>query len=153
MILTSSGVSTCGGGAPYISYHTRSHLSPPVDRRTPVSVGTLNSCRHPPCDIGGVLRKVLMRILFTRQKSGPSARIVMSKLDVKEAFRHVLVDPARAAYFGYVFGNMTMVDLCLEFRWHGSPSFWGLLAAGLEHAHDNTSYFTHAVTDIGCRDA
>ena len=102
---------------------------------------------------GGVLRKVLMRILFLRQKFGPSARIVISKLHVKEAFRQVLVDPSRAAYFGYTFGDMAVVELCLEYGWRSSPGFWGLLASAVEHSHNHTSFFTHAVTDIGRRDA
>ena len=78
---------------------------------------------------------------------------MLSKLDVKEAFRQVLVDPSRAAYFGYTFGDIAVVDLCLEFGWRSSPGFWGLLASALEHSHNHTSFFTHAVTDIGRRDA
>ena len=78
---------------------------------------------------------------------------MVSKLDFIGLFCQVVVDRAHAAYFAYVFGDMAVVHLCPEFGWRSSPGFWGLLASALEHSHNNTSYFTHAVTDIGRRNA
>ena len=47
----------------------------------------------PACELGHVLREVLLRVLFLRQTNGRSARIVLFHVDVQEAFRQVLVDP------------------------------------------------------------
>ena len=43
----------------------------------------------PPCELGHVLREVLLRLLFLRQTHGRSALIVLCRVDVKEAFRQV----------------------------------------------------------------
>lgn len=64
-----------------------------------------------------------MWISFLRQEFGPSARIVTSKPAVKEAFCQVVVDPARAAYVGHVFGDTAVVDVSSEFGWRSSPGF------------------------------
>jgi len=61
-------------------------------------------------------------------------------VDVKDAFRQVLVDPAGASTFGYVFGNRVVVDLRLQFGWRNSPGFWGLMTSALEHAHTHTTF-------------
>ena len=45
----------------------------------------------PSCELGHVLRDVLLRVLFLRQMHGPTARIVLSRVDVKYAFLQVLV--------------------------------------------------------------
>ena len=39
----------------------------------------------PPCELGHVLRDALLRVLYLRQKHGPRARIVLSRIDVKGA--------------------------------------------------------------------
>ena len=75
----------------------------------------------PPCELGHVLREVLLRVLFLRQTHGRSARIVLCRVDVKEAFRQVLVDPVGASVFGYVTGGRVVVDLRLQFGWRNSP--------------------------------
>ena len=61
-------------------------------------------------------------------------------MDVKDAFRQVLVDPAGAPAFGYVFGDRVVVDLRLKFVWRNSPGFWGLMASVLEHAHTHSTF-------------
>lgn len=106
----------------------------------------------PPCDIGGVRLRSLMRILSLRQQFGPSASTVLSEFDLKEAYRQALVHPARTAQFGCMFGDIVVVDLCLGFGRRSRPGFWGLLGAALEYSNNNTSSFTHAVMDIGRRD-
>ena len=46
-----------------------------------------------PRELGHVLRDVLLRVLYPRQKHGPGARIVLSCIDVKDNFRMVLIYP------------------------------------------------------------
>ena len=41
----------------------------------------------PPVELGRVLRNIIGRILYLRRRFGPRARIVLSKIDVTEAFR------------------------------------------------------------------
>ena len=62
-----------------------------------------------------MLRDVLLRVLFLCQKRGKNARIVLCRVDVKDAFRQVPVDPAGAPVFGYVVGDHVVVDLRLQF--------------------------------------
>ena len=94
----------------------------------------------PPSELGHVLREVLLRVMFLRQTHGSSARILLCRVDVKDAFRQVLVDPAGAPAFGYVFGDRVVVDLRLHFGWRNSPGFWGLMASALEHAHTHSTF-------------
>ena len=42
----------------------------------------------PPVELGRVLRNIIERILYLRRRFGPRARIMLSKIDVTEAFRH-----------------------------------------------------------------
>ena len=62
----------------------------------------------PPVALGHVLRDVIWRFLYLRRRFGPSARIVLSKIDVTEAFRQVSVQWVRAPVFGY--GFLSRVD-------------------------------------------
>ena len=62
-----------------------------------------------------MLRDVLLRLLYLRQKHGPGARIVMSRIDVKDALRQVPVDAEGATVIGYKVGNHMVVDLRLQF--------------------------------------
>ena len=71
-------------------------------------------------------------MLFLRRTYGRSARIVLCRMDVKEAFRQVLVDPVGASVFGYVTGGRVVVDLRLQLGWRNSPGYWGLLASALD---------------------
>ena len=94
----------------------------------------------PPSELGHVLREVLLPVMFLRQTLGSSARILLCRVDVDDVFRRVLVDPAGAPAFGYVFGDRAVVDLRLQFGWRNSPGFWGLMASALEHAHTHSTF-------------
>ena len=91
-----------------------------------------------------MLRDVLLTVLYLRQRHGPGARIVLSRIDVKQAYRQIPVDPEGASVFGYIIGSLAVVDLRLQFGCKNSPGFWGLFSAALEHAHTHTR-FQHAV--------
>lgn len=65
--------------------------------------------RAPECLLGHVLLEILMRILFLRQLHGESVEIMHCRVDVREAFRQVLIDPSKASVFGYVMGDVVLV--------------------------------------------
>lgn len=106
----------------------------------------------PKLRLGRVLRNIVWRILFLRQKFGPQARIVISKMDVAEAFRQVAVCWAGAPVFGYVFRDWVVVDRRLQFGWRNSPGFFCLFSSALQHSHSETSPRDAVVTKQG-RDA
>ena len=118
-----------------------------VGGRTSVNSDTDFSA--PPCEFGHVLREALLRLLFLRQTHDRSARIVLCRVDVKEAFRQVLVDPVGASVFGYVTGGRVVVDLRLQFGWRNSPGYWGLLASALEHARTRSTFQGAVVSPQG----
>ena len=89
----------------------------------------------PPVELGRVLRNIIGRILYLRRRFGPRARIVLSKIDVTEAFRQVSVQWAGAPVFGYVIRELVVADRRLQFGWRGWPGVFGLFSAALEHAH------------------
>ena len=62
-----------------------------------------------------MLFDILSRILFLRQLHGDDIEIVLSRNDVRQAYRQVLVDPSRAAVFGYVMGDLVVVDFRCKF--------------------------------------
>ena len=64
---------------------------------------------------------------------------MLCRIDVKEAFRQIAVDPLHTAKFGYIFGEYAVVDLFLQFGWRSSPGYWDLVASTLEHAYNQTS--------------
>ena len=80
--------------------------------------------QDPPVELGGVLRDVTWRILYLRRRFGPGARIVLSKIDVSEAFRQVSVQWAVAPVFGYSFRGWVVTDRRLQFGWRSSPRFF-----------------------------
>ena len=80
---------------------------------------------------------------------GPTARIILSRIDVKDAFRQVLVDPVGAPVFGYAMGGYVVVDLRLHLGWRNSPGFWGLMASALEHVHTHPTFQDAAVSPRG----
>ena len=100
----------------------------------------------PFCQLGHVLRVVLLRVLILRQMHGPTARIVICRVDVKDAFRQVLIDPVGAPVFGYAMGEYVVVDLRLQFWWRNSPGFWGLMTFALEHAHTHLTFQDAAIS-------
>ena len=55
----------------------------------------------PECALAGVMREVIQRVLGLRAKFGDRARFLIKKINVKNAFRQVPVDPDGAAAFGY----------------------------------------------------
>ena len=69
----------------------------------------------PPCELRHVLRDVLLRALYFRQRHGSTARILLCRVDIKDAFRQVPVDPAGPPAVGYVVGGHVVVDLRLQF--------------------------------------
>ena len=93
-----------------------------------------------------MFRDVLLRVLFLRQLHGPTARIVLCRVDVKAAYRQVLVDPVGAPVFGYAVGEYVVVDLRLQFGWRNSPRFWGQIAFALEHSHTHSTFQDAAVS-------
>ena len=117
-------------------------------KSTSVNEDTDFSCA-PPCELGHVIWDVLLRVMYLRQKFGPNARIVLSKLDVKSAFRQVPVDRSRAPIFGYVVEDLVVVDLRLQFGWTSSPGFWGIFSSALEHSHTHTTFEDALVSEHG----
>ena len=82
-----------------------------------------DSASAPPCELGHALRDVLLRVLFSRQRRGITAQILLCRVEVKDVFRQVPVYPAGAPTFGYVDGGHVIVDLCLQFGWWNSPGY------------------------------
>ena len=105
----------------------------------------------PACALAGVMREVLQRILGLRAKFGGRARILIQKMDVKNAFRQIPVDPDGAAAFGYVLGRYLFVDLRLQFGWRGSPGWWGVVSAAMQHAQRNTTRAAASFSQAGDR--
>ena len=96
-----------------------------------------------------MFRDVLLRVLFLRQLPGPTARIVLYRVDVKDAFRQVFVDPEGTPVFGYGMGEYVVVDLRLQFGWRNTPGFWGLMASALKHSHTHSTFKDAAVSPQG----
>ena len=69
----------------------------------------------PPCELGHVFGDVCKRILYLRQHHGVVARVMLGRVDVKDAFCQIPVDPFYAVKFGYVFDKYAVVDLFLQF--------------------------------------
>ena len=103
----------------------------------------------PKCKLGDVLRDIVWRILFLRRTLAPHTHIMLSKMDAKDAFRQVAVEWDGCKSFGYVFGDIVVVDRRLVFGWRNSPGFYFLLAGEIEHAHDSTSFDDAVVAPQG----
>ena len=103
----------------------------------------------PACELGHVLRDIIWCILYLPQRFGRGARIVLSKIDVKDAFRHRPVEITRASVFGYVFGGLVEVDRPLHLGSRNSLVFWCLFASAFENAQNNASYRRAVCTDSG----
>ena len=71
----------------------------------------------PPCELGRVFRDVCRRILYLRQHHGVAVCVILCRIDVKDAFRQVPIDPLHAAKFGCFFDEYADVDLFLQFGW------------------------------------
>ena len=83
-------------------------------------------CSAPPCELGHVLSDVSLRVLFLRQRHGSTARILLCRVDVKDAFRQVPVDPAGEPTFGYVVGGHVVVNFAFEVRVAEKPRVLGI---------------------------
>lgn len=108
--------------------------------RTSVN-GETGLASAPSCELGHVLGKVLLRVLFWRQAHCRRVRIFLRRVDVKHAFRQVLGDPAGAPAVRYVFGGHAVVHLCLKFGRLNSPGFWVVIASAREHMLTSTLRF------------
>ena len=90
-----------------------------------------------------------MEDFFLRRTLAPHTHIMLSKMDVKDAFRQVAVEWDVCTKFGYVFWDFVVVDRRLVFGWRNSPGFYCLLAGAIEHAHGSTSFDDAVVTPQG----
>ena len=108
----------------------------------------------PECKIGHVLRDVIRRIMYLYgaavvNAAGTPPRILFAKMDTKSAFRQVSVEAKKSPTFSYVFGDFVLIDRCPQFGWKSSPLLWGVFAAAVEHAHNNTTLKNAVVTSKG----
>ena len=101
------------------------------------------------CKLGHVLRDTVWRILFARCTLAPHTHIILSKMDVKHAFRQVAVEWDDCTKFGYVFGYFVVVNRRLVFGRRNSPGLYCLLAGAIEHAHGSTSFDDAVATPHG----
>ena len=116
--------------------------------RTSVNNDTIYSSA-PTCELGSMLRDVLMRVLCLRQAHGRHARIALCRVDVKDAFRQVPVDPAGAPVSESVAGGHVVVDLRLQFGWRNSPGFWGVVTSALEYSRTRSTFKSAVVPRQG----
>lgn len=79
-----------------------------------------------PCEMCDAMPRVLRRDLYLRQTFGPTAGVLLSKVDVKEGSSQVPADPSKS---GFVLDVVAVADLQLDFGWRISPGIWGLLGA------------------------
>ena len=108
----------------------------------------------PECKIGHVLRDVIWRILYLYgvavvNAAGIPPRILLARMDTKSALRQVFIEAKKSPTFSYVFGDFVIIDRCLQFGWTSSHSLWGVCAAAVEHAHNNTTFTNAVVTPEG----
>ena len=87
--------------------------------------------------------------MFLRRTLAPHTHIMLSKMDVKDAFRQVPMEWDGCTKFGYVFGDFVVVDRRLVFGWRNSPGFYCLLAGSIEDAYGSTSFDDAVVTPQG----
>ena len=66
-----------------------------------------------PRELGRVFGEVCRRTLHLRQRHGVVARVMLCRIDVKDAFRQLRVDPLHAAKYGYVVDEYAVVGLFL----------------------------------------
>ena len=92
---------------------------------------------------------MLLRVLFSRQRHGSTARILLCRVVVKDAFRQVPVDPEGAPTFGYAVSGHVVVELRLEFRWRNRLRYWGLVSSAFEHAHTRSTFQNAVVSPHG----
>ena len=76
----------------------------------------------PTCELGYVLRGVLLRVLFLRQTHGSRTRILVCREDVKYAFRHIWL--IRQAH--WLLGTSSAITL----SWTRAYNLVGVIALG-----------------------
>jgi hypothetical protein len=74
----------------------------------------------PECDIGSIFLDYLRRIYQLRLRY-PSAHLVLAKMDVTDAFRHLPINPVHAPLYSYRWGDLVVIELRLGFGWTGAP--------------------------------
>ena len=72
-------------------------------------------------------------------------------MDVMNAFRQIPVDPDGTAAFGYVLGRYLFADLRVQFGWQGSPGWWGVVSAAVQHAQRNRTRAAASLSQAGDR--
>ena len=115
--------------------------------------GSVNSTTDwdeiPTCALAGVMHEVVLMVLGLRVIFGARARILTQNMDVKIAFRQIPVDLDGAGVFGYVLGEFLFIDLCWQFGWRGSPGWWGVISAAMQHAQCNTTRASALISPAG----
>lgn len=84
----------------------------------------------PVVECGHIFAACLYRIWSLRQK-WPDKRILISKMDVKSAFRQIPLD-LTGPLLGYRYKDLVVVDLRLQFGWRSSPGWWSLAGGAIE---------------------
>ena len=80
---------------------------------------------------------------------GDRVRILTQKTGFKNAFRRISVDPDGAAVFGCVLGEYCFVGLRLQFGGRGSPGWWGVIPASMQHAQRNITRESSSFSQAG----
>ena len=105
--------------------------------------GSVNSTTDwdeiPSCALAGVMHEVVQSVLGLRVKFGDRAWILIQNIDVKNAFRQILVDPDGDRVFGYVLRDFLFIDLRLQVGWRGSSGWWWVILAAMQHAQRSTT--------------
>ena len=95
-----------------------------------------------------VLRNFVWRILYLRNR-WPLSRILLSKMDVADAFRQVSVTWDNTTVFAYTFEDWVVIDRRLTFGWANSPGFFCMFSNALRHSHTHTAWPTTNPTPCG----
>ena len=103
------------------------------------------------CALAGVMHEVVQRVIGLRVKFGDRAPILIHKMDVMNAFRKIPVDPDGARVFRYVLGEFLFTYLRLQFGWRGSPGWWGIISAAMQHAQRNNTRASALFSPAGDR--
>jgi hypothetical protein len=89
------------------------------------SVNQLTDAKHdaPACDTGGVFDDLAAQVYRLRLRY-PGTTLLGRKIDITDAFKQVLVDPAFAPLFSFHWGGCLFMELRLVFGWNASPGFF-----------------------------
>jgi hypothetical protein len=84
----------------------------------------------PQVELGEIFSRLLQYVWQVRQKF-PGKRIMISKMDVKSAFRQIPVS-IDGVLLGYRIGDLIVIDLRLQFGWRSSPGFWSIAGGAIK---------------------